>query len=154
MTTHANTAPHTKYLTVFNGVVGLSLIFSIWCTTYFFSWFGVYDNPQDITKMRGEVMFSLIPAGFLIAPLLFYSMAFVNTFSLTHNKPEGEYLTIFESLWFILKKILKLTPFNLVVLWWGMGMVPGMGSGPYWDLYPESIKGCTDGNWIWNLLFL
>jgi hypothetical protein len=73
-------------MNVFTGIVGISIIYAIWANTYFFSWFGVYDNPQDIIKMRGQLAFTLIPGGFLLVPLLYFCMAFVNTFSLMHNK--------------------------------------------------------------------
>jgi hypothetical protein len=141
-------------MTIFNGVLGLGLIYSIWCTTYFLSWYGLYDNPQEITAMRQDPAFTLIPAGFLIAPLAFYIMAFVNTFSLVHNKTQDEYLGVKESLWFVLKKIIKLTPFNIVVLWWGAGLGPTSSKGPYWDLYPKAMKGCLDGNWVFNMAFV
>lgn len=103
--------PYYKYMTVFNGVMGLSVLFVIWGQTYFFSWYGVYDNPQDIIKMRSEFRFTLIPGVFLLVPLMFFIMGFVSTFSLLHNKKQGEGVTIKESIFFILKRIAKLWPF-------------------------------------------
>jgi hypothetical protein len=37
---------------LFNGLVGFFLIYAIWANTYFFSWYGLYDNPQDVLAMR------------------------------------------------------------------------------------------------------
>jgi len=42
---HPSTAPLFKHMKVFNGLVGFFLIYSIWGNTYFFSWYGLYDNP-------------------------------------------------------------------------------------------------------------
>jgi hypothetical protein len=37
---------------LFNGLVGFFLIYAIWANTYFFSWYGLHDNPQDVLAMR------------------------------------------------------------------------------------------------------
>jgi hypothetical protein len=34
--------------------MGFGIIYVMWASTYFFSWYGLYDNPQDLKKMRGD----------------------------------------------------------------------------------------------------
>jgi hypothetical protein len=140
---------------VFNGVTALSMIYALWGSTYFFSWFGVYDNAHDIQSFRDSVIFSIVPAAFLVAPLLFFVQGFVSTFALLHNKPDGEGITLKEGLFFVFKKLVRLTPFNLLILWYAIAFAPGSFAGPYWDTYVDkTIKPCTDGLWWTNVLFI
>lgn len=37
-----------KYLKVMNGLKGSAMLLMIWGTTYFFSWFSVVSNPNDL----------------------------------------------------------------------------------------------------------
>ena len=154
----------TKYMKVFNGITALCMIYAIWGNTYFLSWFGVYDNPQDISRLRNQWIFTLVPAAYLTVPLLFFVQGFVSTFGLLQNKPDGEGVTIKESLYFIIKKALRLTPFNLFMIWNAVGAGPGAGHGPFWNLYLEAFRGCNIrpeyqnpggiGGWWTNIAFI
>lgn len=104
-------APYFKHMRIFNGIIGVSVIFAMWGNTYFFSWYGVYDNPQDLISMRQGIGATLIAAAFLVVPLLMFVMGFVSTFSLLHNKTEESGMTLTEGLAFIGRRILKLLPF-------------------------------------------
>jgi hypothetical protein len=42
---HSATAPLYKNLSIFNGLLGFGIIYVMWASTYFFSWYGLYDNP-------------------------------------------------------------------------------------------------------------
>jgi hypothetical protein len=141
-------------MNIFNGLIGFSLIYAIWGGTYFFSWYGLYDNPHDLTKMRNSVGFVFVPGAFFVASLMFFCLGFVSTFSLIHNKGEGEKMTIHDALMFIVKRIVKLIPFNLFIIGFGTCLAPYMGGGPYWDLYEKAMTGCNNGYWWTNLVYI
>lgn len=115
--------------------MGFGIIYIMWASTYFFSWYGLYDNPQDLKKMRGDFIFLTIAGAFMMAPLCFFVMGFVSTFSLIHNNPEGEKMSFIHALKFIAKRIIKLAPFNIFVVGFGACIGPIIGAGPFWDLY-------------------
>ena len=41
-----------KNTNIFNGVKGLAILYLVYGSTYFFSWYSYYDNPYDIQKMQ------------------------------------------------------------------------------------------------------
>lgn len=41
-----------KNLKVFNGIRAMSSLYYIYGCTYFFSWYAIYDNPDDINSMK------------------------------------------------------------------------------------------------------
>ena len=149
---------------VFNGITAVCMIYGIWGQVYFLSWFGLYDNPEDITKMRNSWIFLLIPAVYLTVPVLFFVQGFVSTFGLLQNKPDGEGITFVDGLLFIIKKVGRLLPFNLFMLYFGVGQGPTAGHGPYWNYYLEAFRGCNVregfqnpgdiGGWWTNILFI
>ena len=57
---------------VFNGLVGFFLIYGMWGNTYFYSWYGLYDNPQDVLAMRQRIAFVFITGISFFASLLFF----------------------------------------------------------------------------------
>jgi len=133
--------------------MGFGIIYVLWASTYFFSWYGLYDNPQDLKTMRGDFLFLLIAGAFMMAPLMLFAMGFVSTFSLTHNTPEGEKMSMIEGLKFVGKRIVKLAPFNLFVVGFGACLGPVIGGGPFWDLYSKTMKPC-ETLWWTNLVFI
>ncbi len=135
MSLHPATAPLYKNMSIFNGIIGFGSIYIMWASTYFFSWYGLYDNPQDLKTMKSQFIFLLISGAWMMAPLFFFALAFVSTFSLTHNRPEGEKLTVKEGLSFIGKRLVKLTPFNMFIVGFGAFIGPTMGGGPFWNLF-------------------
>jgi len=38
-------APYTKHMKVFNGLIGICIMYAVWGNCYFFSYYFVYDNP-------------------------------------------------------------------------------------------------------------
>lgn len=140
-------------MSIFTGLMGFGIIYVLWASTYFFSWYGLYDNPQDLKEMRGDVIFLTIAGGFMMAPVGFFVMGFVSTFSLTHNTPEGEKMKFVDALKFIVKRIIKLAPFNLFVVGFGTCIGPIIGAGPFWDMYSKTMKPC-ETLWWTNLFFL
>ena len=153
MSLHPATAPLYKHLSIFTGVMGFGIIYIMWASTYFFSWYGLYDNPQDLKKMRGDFIFLTIAGAFMMAPLCFFVMGFVSTFSLVHNNPEGEKMSFIHALKFIAKRIIKLAPFNIFVVGFGACIGPIIGAGPFWDLYIKTMKPC-ETLWWTNLFFI
>jgi len=121
MSLHPARITLTKYMKVFNGITATCMIVGIWGQVYFVSWYGLYDNPQDITKMRNSWMFTIIPAVYLAVPVLFFTQGFVSTFGLLQNKPDGEGITFTDSFKFIGKKLLRLLPFNLFMMHIALG---------------------------------
>lgn len=45
MCLHPATASLYKNMSIFNGIIGFGSIYIMWASTYFFSWYGLYDNP-------------------------------------------------------------------------------------------------------------
>jgi peptidoglycan/LPS O-acetylase OafA/YrhL len=88
-----------------------------------------------------------------VASLLFFVQGFVSTFSLMHNKPEGEDVTFGEAFTFFLKRVVRFTPFNMFIIGFGACIGPLMGGGPYWDLYQKTYAPCTQYWWT-NLFFI
>lgn len=89
----------------------------------------------------------------MMAPVMFFALGFVNTFSLIHNRPEGESMGALDAIKFVFKKLVKLTPFNLFVVGFALCVGPNMGGGPYWDLYTKTMKPC-ETLWWTNLVFV
>ena len=125
---------------VFNGLVGFFLIYAMWGNTYFFSWYGLYDNPHDVLTLRQNIGFVFITGISFAASLLFFVQGFTSTFSLVHNKAEGDDVTFMESLKFFLKRIVRFTPFNLFIIGFGTCIGATMGEEPYWDLYAKTFE--------------
>jgi hypothetical protein len=138
---------------VFNGLVGFFLIYAIWGNCYFFSWYGLFDNPQDILAYRQKYGFVLITGIAFVASLLFFVQGFVSTFSLMHNKPEGQNVSIFEAFGFFFKRVVRFTPFNFFIIGFGSCIGPLMGGGPYWDLYTKTFEPCSKYWWT-NIAFI
>jgi peptidoglycan/LPS O-acetylase OafA/YrhL len=84
---------------------------------------------------------------------MLFAMGFVSTFSLTHNTPEGEKMSMIEGLKFVGKRIVKLAPFNLFVVGFGACLGPMIGGGPFWDLFSKTMKPC-ETLWWTNLVFI
>ena len=103
--------------------------------------------------MKSQFIFLLIPGALMMAPLFFFALGFVSTFSLTHNKPEGEKMTVLEGLKFIGKRIVKLTPFNLFILGFGAVIGPTFGAGPFWNLFQQTMAPCNKYWWT-NIAFI
>jgi hypothetical protein len=103
--------------------------------------------------MKSQFIFLLISGAFMMAPLFYFALGFVSTFSLIHNKPEGEKMSIKEGLLFIAKRIIKLTPFNIFIVGFGACLVPTIGSGPFWNLYTQTMEPCNKYWWT-NLAFI
>lgn len=70
-----------KNLKVFNGIRALSSLYLIYGSTYFFSWYAIYDNPDDINRMKKSLLFSIIPGAFFIVPMFLFTSGFLATFS-------------------------------------------------------------------------
>ena len=121
---------------------------------YFFSWYGVYDNPQDILAFRSSYFFTLIPGAFFTVPVLFFALGFTSTFSLLHNKPEGTGMSFKDALFFIGKRVARLLPFTLFMTGFCLTLGPKMGGGPYWDSIVKALKPCNDGLWWTPMLFV
>lgn len=141
-------------MTIFNGVMGLSLIYAIWGQTYFFSYYALYDNPQDLKAMRDSFFFTLIPGAFFTVPVMFFGLGFTSTFSLLHNKAEGDGMTLGEGIRFIIRRFIRLLPYTLFIVAYAMCMAPSSASGPFWENYKKAITPCTDGLWWTNILFV
>jgi hypothetical protein len=142
-----------RHMKVFNGLIGFFLLYAIWGNTYFFSWYGLYDNPEGVISMRQGFGFVLITGVAFVASLLFFTQGFVSTFSLMSNKPEGEDVTVMECLMFVVKRIVKLLPFNLFIIGFAVCLAPNMGGGPFWDHYLKTFEPCKS-NWWTNAVFI
>jgi peptidoglycan/LPS O-acetylase OafA/YrhL len=70
-----------------------------------------------------------------------------------HNKAEGDEATFMEAIKFFLKRVVRLTPFNLFIIGFGACLGPTMGGGPYWDLYSKTFEPCNKYWWT-NVLFI
>ncbi len=92
--------------------------------------------------MRQSLGFCFITGTAFAASLLFFVQGFTSTFSLMHNKPEGQDVTFMEAITFFLKRVVRFTPFNLFIIGFGTCVGPIMGGGPYWDTYLKTWEPC------------
>jgi len=64
-------------LHVLNGVKALASLYYMYGITYYFSWYSVIENPQDIMVMKENPIFSLIPGAFFTAPVFLFLSGFL-----------------------------------------------------------------------------
>lgn len=83
--------PVTKHLKVFNGIIGLAMVYLIFCHTYYFSWYGIVDNPFVLDEWKQSLLFTFIPGGFFVVPSLLFALGFVSTYSFLNKPTEKQF---------------------------------------------------------------
>ena len=145
-------AKSAKSLRVFNGVRAMSSLYFMYGCTYFFSWYGIWDNPQDFMKMKNSVLFTIIPGALFIVPVILFTSGFLSTLSFLQTA-EHELWSVVSVFGFYKNRVIKLIPFNLFALAFFVFVLPYIGTGPIWQNYNKTVQPCSDYWWT-NALFI
>jgi hypothetical protein len=66
-----------KNLKVFNGLKGASAILVIWGITFYFSWFAVISNQNDVDTMKDTMFFNIVSGTVYTVPVFFFCSGFL-----------------------------------------------------------------------------
>lgn len=69
-------------LRLFNGLRGGALLVSIWGMTFFFSWYAILSNQNEIKDMISSWTFNVVSMAVFAAPVFFFASGFLQTHSL------------------------------------------------------------------------
>jgi len=138
-------------LKVFDGLRGVSAVYAVYGSTYFFSYFGIIENPYDIDKIRGQFGFIFIAGSFFTAYTFFFLGGFLSAFSFLQT-PQEERYTAGNLGKYYAKKLLKYMPFNIFIILFSIYLQPTMGEGPIWNKYAQFMTPCNT-YWYTNLFY-
>lgn len=71
-----------SYLRIFNGLRGISALLACWAGTFYFSWFSIIANPNDVDDMLASETFGIVTACIFIFAVFFFCSGFLQTHSL------------------------------------------------------------------------
>lgn len=141
-----NVAEHqriAKYLKVFNGMKGSSMLLAAWGLTFYFSWFGVVQNKGETDQMRKTLLFNIVTGTIYTVPTFFFCSGFLQTYSFLHNdKKESMFKFDRLSAWY-LRKLFRYVPINIVALLAVVYIMPYIGAGPIWKNFQTLTAPCT-----------
>lgn len=70
------------FLSVFNGLKGISMVFMTWGFTFYFVWYSVVSNPEDVDTMAKTLTFNIVSGCVYTVPIFFFCSGFLQTFSI------------------------------------------------------------------------
>jgi len=140
-------------LKVFNGIKGVSMVIVIWGWSFFFAWFSIISNPNEVEEMRNNMWFTLVSMAIYTVPTFFFCSGFLQTFSfLNKNKEESMYTPKKLALYY-LRKILRFVPLNFICMLAVMRIMPYVGYGPIWKNFAQLTAPC-ENLWWTNLVWI
>ena len=69
-------------LRLFNGLKGGSVLLAAWGMTFFFSWYAILSNQNEINDMLNSWTFNFVSMAVFTAPIFFFCSGFLQTHSL------------------------------------------------------------------------
>mmetsp|Transcript_7393 Transcript_7393/g.12482 ORF Transcript_7393/g.12482 Transcript_7393/m.12482 type:complete len:206 (+) Transcript_7393:791-1408(+) len=142
-----------KHLSVFNGLKAASAILLIWGQTFFFSWYSIVNNPDQVAEMRKDYAFNFVTGTLFCVPLFFFCSGFLQTYSFV-QRDKRESLFVPKNLAkYYLTKLLRFVPLNLICLLFVVYILPFLGSGPVWRNYATLMQPCNS-KWWTNALWI
>ena len=69
-------------LRLFNGLKGTALILACWGMTFFFSWYSILSNQNEIADMLKSWTFNIVSCAVYAVPIFFYCSGFLQTHAL------------------------------------------------------------------------
>jgi hypothetical protein len=76
-TTDGKIKKTTKYMRLFNGIKGISILYFIFGSTYMFAWYAIIGNYYDLDEMRKTYTFSIVTGAYYMAPIGFFTGGFL-----------------------------------------------------------------------------
>jgi peptidoglycan/LPS O-acetylase OafA/YrhL len=139
---------------VFNGLKGLSMVYMVWGFTFYFVWFSVISNPEEVQTMKGSIFFNVVSGVVYTVPVFFFCSGFLQTYSFLQDNDQNNSKFTKEELgkWY-LRKVTRYIPLNMVAMLFTLFIVPLLGFGPIWDKFSQATAGCSQ-NWWTNLLWI
>jgi peptidoglycan/LPS O-acetylase OafA/YrhL len=104
----------SAYLSVFNGLKGSAVIAVVWGQTFFFSWFSIINNPDEVTAMMKDSQFNMVSAVTFCASVFFFCSGFLQTYSFLQHDQEESMFTPKNLGLHYLKKLLRYMPLNVL----------------------------------------
>jgi len=137
---------------------GAGALWGVWGITFYFVWFSVISNTEDVQKMIGSYGFNFVSSAVFMVPMFFYISGFLQTFSFLQKEDEKQSKGV--SMYspkhlagFYLLKIFRYLPLNMVMLLAAVYIMPYVGSGPIWNNYLDMTQTCKS-NWWTNLIWI
>jgi peptidoglycan/LPS O-acetylase OafA/YrhL len=149
----------SHHLSVFNGLKGLCTVLMTWGFTFYFSWFSIVANADEVDDMRNEFAFNFVSIAVYTVPVFFFCSGFLQTFSLmqeAERRKEHDLESIFSTrslTKYYLLKIFRYMPLNVMVMLFLIFIMPSIGNGPIWDKFDVMMNGCNS-NWWANVLWM
>lgn len=143
----------SQHLSVINGLKGLSVVLATWGITFYFVWFSIISNPEDVDNMTKTIFFNIVSGCVYVVPVFFYCSGFLQTFSLLQANNKGDMFTPINLGKWYLRKILRYIPLNIMAILGLLYLVPIIGSGPIWNKFKTATQGC-DTYWWTNIIWI
>ena len=71
-----------SYLRIFNGLRGISALIACWGGTFYFSWYSILANPNDVDDMMKTETFALVSGCVFIFAVFMFCSGFLQTHAL------------------------------------------------------------------------
>lgn len=66
-----------QHLSVFNGLKGLCMLMMVWGFTFYFAWYSVISNPEDMDSMSNTLLFNVVSMCVYTVPVFFFCSGFL-----------------------------------------------------------------------------
>lgn len=129
------------------------MICMVWGFTFYFVWFSVISNPDEVKEMRKSIVFNIVSGTVYTMPVFFFCSGFLQTYSFLQRDSQASMFTKQELGKWYLRKITRYIPLNGVAMLFTLFLVPFLGFGPIWDKFKMATAGCSS-NWWTNLLWI
>lgn len=114
---------------------GLSVIFMTWGFTFYFVWYSVISNPEDVDNMASTIFFNVVSGTVYVVPVFFYCSGFLQTFALLQANNKGDMFTPANLGKWYARKLLRYVPLNIMAMLGVLFLIPMIGAGPIWNKY-------------------
>ena len=125
----------SQHLSVFNGVKGMAMVFMTWGITFYFVWFSIISNPEDVSTMSDTFMFNVVSMCVYTVPIFFFCSGFLQSFALIQSDKSGSAFTCKALTKWYFRKITRYMPLNIVAMLFTIFMIPMLGAGPIWNTF-------------------
>jgi len=142
-----------KYLKVITGLKGAAMMMMVWGATYYFAWFSVVSNPNELQDMRKTYFFNIVSSTVYTVPLFFFCSGFLQTFAFMQRDQEESMFTSWNLAKYYFRKIFRYMPLNITAMLVAVHGLPYLGSGPIWNYFAELVKPCSSLWWT-NMFWL
>lgn len=121
-----------------------------WGITFYFVWLSVISNPEGVDEMTSSLFFNVVSCTVYAAPIFFFCSGFLQTFALMQD---SESLSGANLVTYILRKLLRYVPLNMICVLTLVWMLPYLGSGPIWNDFHTLVEPCKT-KWWTNLVWI